>query len=382
MNNRVCYFDNAATSFPKPKNMLTGVNRCICEYGGNAGRGSHRLSLMAAEKIYECREHIQALVNADSPESVAFVPSCTYGINLVIKGILKRGDHVLISDMEHNSVRRPLEKLQKEGKITFSVFPALSKSSQSDEELLEGIRMRIQRNTRLLICNHQSNICSYSLPIEKIGELCKKNNILFAVDGAQSIGHYNIDVQKMNINYLISPAHKGLYGLQGAGFIVFNGAPLLDTLVEGGVGIDSMLTDMPTIIPERYEAGTLPLPSIVGLLEGIKSVSDIGINKISAHDCSLFRQLRDGLLNISGTTVYLPEHEGSTLLFNIANVSAERVSEHLDSNLICVRSGLHCAPLAHKALGTEQIGAVRVSFGIFNTISDIDRILTYINSLK
>ena len=382
MNNRVCYFDNAATSFPKPKNMLTEVNRCICEYGGNAGRGSHRISLMAAEKIYECRERIQTLFNAESPESVAFVPSCTYGINLVIKGFLKQGDHILISDMEHNSVRRPLEKLQKEGKITFSVFPALSKSSQSDEELLEGIRMRIQRNTRLLICNHQSNICSYSLPIEKIGELCKKNNILFAVDGAQSIGHHNIDVQKMNINYLISPAHKGLYGLQGAGFVVFNGAPLLDTLVEGGVGIDSMLTDMPTIIPERYEAGTLPLPSIVGLLEGIKSVSDIGINKISAHDCSLFRQLRDGLLNISGATVYLPDHEGSTLLFNIANISAERVSEHLDSNFICVRSGLHCAPLAHKALGTEQIGAVRVSFGIFNTTSDIDRILTCINSLK
>ena len=382
MSNRACYLDNAATSFPKPKNVLAEVNRCICEYGGNAGRGSHRLSLMAAEKIYECRERIQALINAESPESVAFVPSCTYGINLVIKGFLKQGDHILISDMEHNSVRRPLEKLQKEGKITFSVFPALLKSSQNDEELLEGIRMRLQRNTRLLICNHQSNICSYALPIAKIGELCKKYNIIFAVDGAQSIGHYNIDVQKMNINYLISPAHKGLYGLQGCGFVVSNAAPLLGTLVEGGTGIDSMLADMPTIIPERYEAGTLPLPSIVGLLEGIKFVTETGTDKISAHDRSLFRRLRDGLLKISGATVYLPDHEGSTLLFNIANISAERVSEHLDSNFICVRSGLHCSPLAHIALGTEQSGAVRVSFGIFNTKSDIDRLLTCINCLK
>lgn len=379
MKNKICYLDNAATSFPKPKSVINEVNKCLTAYCGNAGRGSHRLSLYAANKIYECREEICSLINAPSPESVVFVPSCTYGLNLVIKGALCSGDHVIISDMEHNSVLRPLHKLASEGKITYDVFPCLLKS---DEEILYSIKSKIKPNTRLVICNHQSNICSFSAPIDKIGELCKNFNVLFAVDSAQSIGHYNIDIQKMNINYLSAPAHKGLMGIQGCGFVVINSQNKLKTLIEGGNGIYSLESTMPDFLPERHEIGTLPLPAIVGLYEGIKEVKTRGIHEISSHECELFRYLRDELLNINGTTVYVPECEGSTLSFNHEKLSADRLSSILDEQNICVRSGFHCSALAHISLGTNEIGTVRASFGIFNTKNDVDRLLSAINNIS
>lgn len=380
MNDRICYLDNAATSFPKPSAVTREVALCLRDYCGNAGRGSHKMSLFAAQKIYECRELLSSLIGAPSPESIAFVPSCTYGLNLIIKGILRPGDHVILSDMEHNAVWRPIVKLAHDGIITYDVFSALSQPNRSEKELLTEIERKIKKNTRLIICNHQSNICSYSLPIHKIGELCKNFHVLFALDVAQSIGHYNIDMQKMNINFLSAPAHKGLYGVQGAGFVAINSAEILDTLIEGGNGVDSLLPQMSDLAPERYEVGTLPLPAIVGLYEGAKFVKSIGIDAIRDHERELFRYLRDGLLEIGGSTVHLPKFEGNTLSFNTNNHSAEAVCRALDDANICVRGGFHCTALAHKALKTDNTGTVRVSFGIFNRKSDIDKLLSAINN--
>lgn len=380
MNDRICYLDNAATSFPKPSAVTREVARCLRDYCGNAGRGSHKMSLFAVQKVYECRELLSSLIGAPSPESITFVPSCTYGLNLIIKGILRPGDHVILSDMEHNAVWRPIVKLARDGIITYDVFSALSQPNRSEKELLTEIERKIKKNTRLIICNHQSNICSYSLPIHKIGELCKNFHVLFALDVAQSIGHYNIDMQKMNINFLSAPAHKGLYGVQGAGFVAINSAEILDTLIEGGNGVDSLLPQMSDLAPERYEVGTLPLPAIVGLYEGAKFVKSIGIDAIRDHERELFRYLRDGLLEIGGSTVHLPEFEGNTLSFNIDNHSAEAVCRALDDANICVRGGFHCTALAHKALKTDNTGTVRVSFCIFNRKSDIDKLLSAINN--
>lgn len=380
MNDRICYLDNAATSFPKPSAVTREVARCLRDYCGNAGRGSHKMSLFAAQKIYECRELLSSLIGAPSPESIAFVPSCTYGLNLIIKGILRPGDHVILSDMEHNAVWRPIVKLAHDGIITYDVFSALSQPNRSEKELLTEIERKIKKNTRLIICNHQSNICSYSLPIHKIGELCKNYHVLFALDVAQSIGHYNIDIQKMNINFLSAPAHKGLYGVQGAGFVAINSAEILDTLIEGGNGVDSLLPQMSDLAPERYEVGTLPLPAIVGLYEGAKFVKIIGVDAIRDHERELFRYLRDGLLEIGGVTVHLPGFEGNTLSFNTNNHSAEAVCRALDDANICVRGGFHCTALAHKALKTDNTGTVRVSFGIFNRKSDIDKLLSAVNN--
>ena len=317
MKNHICYLDNAATSFPKPPSVALEMKRCIDNYCGNAGRGSHKLSLYAANKIYECREQICELINAPAPENIVFVPSCTYGLNLIIKGSLKQGDHVLISDMEHNSVFRPISRLANEGKITFDTFSALSNPTKNVEDILNDIKNKIRKNTKLLICTHQSNICSYALPIDKIGALCKKFNILFALDVAQSIGHYNIDIQKSNISYLSAPGHKGLLGPQGSAFVVFNSTTLLEPLIEGGNGIYSLESKMPDFLPERHEVGTLPLPSIVGLCEGIKSVKSHGIDTIFSHERELFVYLRNNLLNISKVNVYCPDFYGNTLSFDL-----------------------------------------------------------------
>ncbi len=382
MKNRICYLDNAATSFPKPQNVKNEVARCLESYCGNAGRGSHKLSLIAANKIYDCREAICSLINAPTPENIAFVPSCTFGLNLIVKGALKRGDHVLISDMEHNSVFRPIYKLQKSEIVSYDVFSALSLEDKSTDSILKSIQSKLCKRTKLLICNHQSNICSYSLPLEEIGALCKENRILFAVDCAQSMGHLDIDMQRMNIDMLCAPAHKGLYGLQGAAFVAFNTRILPDTLIEGGNGINSLEPYMTDIIPERYESGTLPLPSIVGLNEGIKEINIIGASYIREHERELYRYLRDRLLNIKGARVYAKDFEGSTLLFNIDDFSAEAISSILSENNVCVRSGFHCAPLAHKSLKTENTGAIRASFGIYNTKSDTDKLLSLLNKLK
>ena len=184
----------------------------------------------------------------------------------------------------------------------------------------------------------------------------------------------------MNINFLSAPAHKGLYGVQGAGFVAINSAEILDTLIEGGNGVDSLLPQMSDLSPERYEVGTLPLPAIVGLYEGAKFVKSIGVDAIRDHERELFRYLRDGLLEIGGSTVHLPEFEGNTLSFNIDNHSAEAVCRALDDANICVRGGFHCTALAHKALKTDNTGTVRVSFGIFNRKSDIDKLLSAVNN--
>ncbi len=381
MKNKIIYLDNAATSFPKPPSIAREMRRCIDYYCGNAGRGSHKLSLLAANKIYECREAICGLINAPAPENIIFVPSCSYGLNLIIKGILKQGDHVLISDMEHNSVYRPISRLANDGKITFDTFAVLSSKQKTDDFIIKNIEKKLRKNTKLIICTHQSNICSFSLPITKIGELCKKYNILFALDVAQSLGHNNIDMQKFNISYISAPGHKGLYGPQGSAFVAINSNHILEPLIEGGNGIYSLDTTMPNFLPERHEVGTLPLPSIVGLCEGIKEVKSRGIDEISAHERNLFRYLRDGLLNIEGTTVYAPEFEGNTLSFNYKNISAERICALLDQDNICVRSGFHCSALGHTSLGTKDLGTVRASFGIFNTNKDIDKLLSTINKL-
>ena len=381
MKTQVCYLDNAATSFPKPPNVAREIRRCIDYYCGNAGRGSHKLSLIAASSIYECREQICTLINVPAPENIVFVPSCTYGLNLIIKGLLKQGDHVLISDMEHNSVLRPLSALANDGKITFDIFSALSNPNKTEENILTEIEKKLRKNTKLLICNHQSNICSFSLPIDKIGELCKKYNVLFAVDVAQSIGHCNIDMQKMNIQYISAPGHKGLYGPQGSAFVAINSKNIIEPLIEGGNGIYSLDTKMPDFLPERHEVGTLPLPSIVGLYEGIKEIKLRGIDEISHHERDLFTYLCDNLLNINGISVYMPEFKGNTLSFNVKSIPAEQVCALLDQESICVRSGFHCSALGHTSLGTKETGTVRVSFGFFNTKKDIDKLLSVINKI-
>ena len=372
------YLDNAATTFPKPLCVYEEINKCIRKYCGNPGRSSHKLSLKCAEKIYETRELIANMFNGE-PENVVFTLNTTYAINIAIKTLLKPGTHVLISDIEHNSVLRPIYKLSYEKAITYDIFD----SSGSDEMILNNIKSKVKNNTSMIACTHMSNVGSKVLPIRKIGRLCKENDITFVVDAAQSAGIYDINVTDMNINALCFPGHKGLYGPQGVGVILFNSKEPTRTLIEGGTGINSIDRNMPSFLPEMLEAGTLPTPSIVGLCEALKWLKTLNIGKIRSHEEELYDICKNFLLENKNIKLYLFNNEsGNTLLFNIMNKSSATVAAELDKYDICVRSGFHCAPMTHQKLNTGENGAVRISFSVFNTKNEVYDLCDKINHIS
>ena len=379
----LCYLDNAATTFPKPTSVYNAVYRCMSRYCGNPGRGSHKLSLMASRAIFECRGLIADLVGVNEPERIVFTYNTTYALNTVIKGVLKPGDHVIISDMEHNAVLRPIWKLHRDGIISYDVFSSmLCEERRSPTLICAKIASLVTPKTKMVICSQASNICSATLPIREIGEFCKRHGIFFLVDGAQSVGHCDVNVDEMNIGALCFPSHKGLYGPQGCGIIALGKGVSMETLIEGGNGINSLLEDMPSLPPERYESGTLATPVIAGLTEGVKTVLSARKNEIEEYEKYLFSSAYSSLANIKGITVYAPEYQGSVISFNINGLTSERVAQSLDSYGICVRGGFHCSALAHKTLGTLNGGALRVSFGIFNKKRDVDALTRALLHIK
>lgn len=374
------YFDNAATSFPKPREVTREVLRCLTRYGGNAGRGSHALSMAAAEKIFECRERLAKLFCVSDPARVFFTMNTTHALNTVIKGTVRQGDHVLISDIEHNAVYRPIYKLAEEEKITFDIYPSMICDERATPtRICAGIARLIKPQTSTVIATWSSNLCSYSLPIAEIGRFCKRHGINFIVDGAQGAGHIPLDFDTSEIDALCVPGHKGLLGPQGSGAVLLKKDFFPDTLTEGGNGVNSLDGNMPLFSPERYEAGTLPTPAIAGLSEGIKWVSERGVEDIAEHEKILFRYANERLCDISGIKVYANKYEGSVLLFSLEGISSETLARRLDGFGICTRGGFHCCSLGHKALGTQEDGALRISFGALNTEREID---TFIDTLK
>ncbi len=378
----VVYLDNAATTFPKPPAVLREVNTCLSSYCGNPGRGTHSLAMASAQKIYDCRECLSDFIGLDAPENIIFTLNTTYALNFLIKGLLQKGDHVLISDLEHNSVLRPIWKLASEGVIEYDIFPSYCLDPRCNPtRICAGIATRMKRNTKLVLCTHASNICSYRFPLKEMGEFCHRHGVLFAVDAAQSAGHIPISMKEMQIDALCAPGHKGLYGTQGGGFLALNDMTL-DTLMEGGNGVHSLDMVMPEEGPERFEVGTMCIPAIAALLKGVEQLGGIGADQIKAHEEALFSRLCNALTSADGFTVYAPEHRGGVLLFNMNGVPSETVAAALGERDICVRGGFHCSPLGHRTLGTGENGAVRASFGIFNTAWDIDYLINTLLELK
>lgn len=365
------YFDNAATSFPKPPCVIKEALHAMKKQCGNAGRGAHRLSLAASEKIYTCREQVAAFFGVGAPERVVFTGGTTLSLNMAIKGLVPRGAHVLLTELEHNATRRPVHALSLERGITYDTFPVLSGNTDA---LLAGIKERLLPHTAAIICTHASNICSVTLPLAEIGALCREKGLLFIVDAAQSAGHLPIDMEKMGIHALAAPAHKGLLGIQGCGILALAEGVLPGTIIEGGSGVQSLSPTMPEEPPERYEAGTLPLPAICALSGGISFLEDYGVENLERRLKELFFAARERLEGIGGIEIYQKEHAGAVLLFNKSGVSPTGLAATLDKAGIAVRAGLHCAPLAHRALGTPEGGAVRISFGPFNTVRELDRL--------
>ena len=371
------YFDNAATSFPKPKSTVEELLRSLDECG-NAGRGAHRMALAASKKIYACRERLSLLLGVGAPERVIFTQSTTYALNMAIKGLLPRDAHVLLSELDHNATRRPVHALSLERGITYDTFPVLGLDHNG---VLDGIKARLQPHTAAIICTHTSNICSLSLPLSAIGRLCREKNLLFIVDAAQSAVHLPIDMQKMGIHALAVPAHKGLLGVQGCGVLALGKDVLPRPMFEGGSGMQSLSPTMPDEPPERYEAGTLPTPAICALSGGISFLEDYGVENVKKHLEDLFWAARERLESLCGIEIYQRDHAGGVLLFNKGDIFPTLLAAQLDKAGIAVRAGLHCAPLAHRALGTPSGGAVRISFGPFNTVKELDRLRSALQDL-
>ncbi len=359
------YLDNAATTFPKPKSVIKATFECINKYCGNPGRSSHKLSVKTSEKIFEAREAIADLIGIDRPENIVFTENATSAINIAIKTTVTPTSHVIISDLEHNSVFRPLYTLTQKSGVTYSVF-------DSSGDVYKNIEKLIQENTRCIISTLASNVTGKEIPLDILSKVAKKYNLSLITDASQKIGHKKIDLRVDPTDVICAPSHKALFGIQGAGFVAFNDGKIRDTVFEGGSGNDSLNPLMPEFLPERFEAGTLPSPSIISMLEGIKFIKSVKIEEIESKINLLTERCNDILYSFKNITVY--GGENGVISFNIAGLSSEFVSRELDRCGICTRSGLHCAPLAHKTIGTLESGTVRIGLSYLNTKRELDKL--------
>ncbi len=373
------YLDNAATTFPKPLDVSRAMCRAVRQTGGNPGRGSHSLARSASDVLYSARERVAKHFGAES-ENVVFTQNATYALNIAIKAVARRGYKIVMSDMEHNSVSRPVYALAKQG-VSYDFFTA----DGDADKVIESLRGVCDHSAVAVACTIASNICQLRLPVREIGRFCRERGIIFIADVSQCAGSMDIDIERDGISILCAPGHKGLYGPAGSGVAVFssdaaNECRRFQTIIEGGSGTLSADKYMPEVMPERFEAGTVALPAIAGLCEGIKFVDSIGTDKIYAHECKLARYVRDHLCETSKIKLY-GEGEGSIVLFNVDGIPSQRFASMLDERGICARAGLHCAPLAHARLKTGVDGAVRLSFSPFNNINECEETVRTIKEL-
>ena len=358
------YLDNAATTAKKPHSVLRDIKRNIKRQYGNPGRGSHTLSVRAGEVIYDTSEALSALLSAPCPENVVFTYNATYALNIAIKAMVREKCHIIISDMEHNSVYRPVIALCEQYGCEYSVFNTAAKSILSE---IEGL---IRSDTKILISTLSSNVNGREVPLEALSYVRRKHGIKLVIDASQAIGHKRINLSESPCDALCAPGHKALFGLQGTGFIYFDENFDGKTIIEGGSGNESANINMPRLLPERFEAGTLSTPAIASLKAGIKYIENIGIERIEAKIVYLTNALLDRLSSVK--SVGMLDGNNGVVSFNLKGTDCERVAWLLNARGIFVRSGLHCAPLAHKAIGTLESGTVRVSLSVLNTEKELD----------
>ena len=363
------YLDNAATSFPKPPSVIRAVTHAMETLGGNPGRSSHALARAVSDAVFDTREAVADFFGGDA-ERVVFTLSATQALNIAIKGLIPQNSHVLISDIEHNAVLRPIA-----AHASYSIYQSTSRSTP----LLTSLKQNLRPNTSAIIACHRSNILPIELPLEAIGAFAKAHRLHFIVDASQSAGVCEIDLEKAGISALCAPFHKGLFGIRGGGFVLFGKsveASSIPPLVTGGSGSDSQSLFMPNELPDRLEAGTLPVEAILSLKAGIDFIRDVGIKNIRQKEETLTAYMRNRMLSLPSLRLYMANRQGgSTALFNLGGYSPSEVATILDQNGIALREGLHCAPLAHRLSGTLSRGALRASVGYFNTRDDIDYLI-------
>lgn len=372
------YFDNAATSGKKPQNVINATYNALKSFNANPGRSGHTLSQKTAEEVFKTREKISDFFNADGGEKVVFTSNCTHSINAVLKGVLRKGEHIIVSNLEHNAVMRPLTKIG----IPFSVAKV---DFSNDNETVKNFEALIKPNTRMIFCTAASNVFGIVLPIEKIGELCKKRGIYFAVDAAQLAGVMPIDMQKMNIDFLCVASHKGLYAPMGSGILISR-RHIENTIIEGGTGTNSLEFVQPSVLPERLESGTVNVPAILGTGAGIDFIKTTGMDAMYQKEMNLARRVYDGIAANKKCTLYTKRPENKRFVpvvsFNIEGMTSEETAQLLSKNGVAVRGGYHCSPMAHKAMGTETAGTVRISLSHFNTLAEVEQFLRILKQIS
>ncbi len=368
------YLDNAATTWPKPEETIKAIEDCIRNNGANPGRGGHTMSLSAGRIVFETREALARLFNAGDPARIVFTGNATEALNLALKGVLKPGDHVITSSMEHNAIARPLHVLKKKG-VDVTELPCSSQGFLDPGDVSKAVR----RNTRAVVVLHASNVTGTIMPVKEIGQITREKGIIFIVDAAQTAGLLDLDVEKMNIDLLAFTGHKSLYGPQGTGGLFIREGIELEPLIEGGTGSRSESLEQPEDMPDRFESGTPNTPGIAGLGAGIRFIISRGIDQIRSHKHRLMARFLDGLKQMKKIEIYGPGDPAvqvPVISINVKEQDSSEIAFILDKVFhIACRSGLHCAPMAHKTIGTLDRGAVRFSFSIFNTEEDVDRTL-------
>jgi cysteine desulfurase family protein len=378
----VIYLDNAATSWPKPEIVYKTMDEFLRTKGGNPGRGSHSMALAARQTVDETRMLIARFINAPEINRVIFTLNCTDALNLGLKGLLKPGDHVVTSCIGHNSLVRPLRKLESLGVKVSWVPPSPDSRVLSPRD----IEAAITKDTKLVVVTHASNVTGVIQPIEEYGAVTRRRNLIFMVDAAQTAGKYPIDVQASNIDLLAFSGHKGLFGPPGTGALYIGNRVNLDSLREGGTGSYSEEEEQPVILPDRYESGTQNSVGIAGLGAGLKYIREEGLEKIRAREQSLTDRLIEGLSKITGITLNIAKNnlkQAPVISFNIKGFTPGDVGTILDQTFdIKVRTGLHCAPMMHKTIGTFPLGTIRLSPGYFNTLEEIEMTIKAIDRIS
>lgn len=375
------YLDNAATTFPKPRQVYEAVLDCMENYGANPGRAGHKLAMRAGREIYECRENIAKLLNVTNPMSIVFTHNATDSLNLAIKGVVNSGDHIITTSVEHNSVIRPIKALEKKG-----VENTIVKCDEYGQLNPEDIKKAIKPNTKLIVTTHASNVCGTIIDIESVGNIAKENNILYLVDASQTIGVYDVDVQKLNVDMIAAPGHKCLLGPQGTGILYIRDGINVNILKEGGTGSNSEELFQPNMMPDRYESGTHNTPGIAGLNAGVKFVLETGIDKIREHEEQLCEYMLNKLKEVPNIKIYGPidsKKRAAVISINIGDIDSGELTFILDDMYdIETRSGIHCSPLAHETLGTLRQGTVRFSLGYFNTKEEIEKTIEALKEIE
>lgn len=361
------YFDNSATTFPKPEGVTAAVLRGIREYGGNPGRSGHSLSLKTAEKVFSVRSEIASFFGAET-ENVVFTLNATHALNMTIKGVMQNGGHIIISSLEHNSVSRPVIALSDDRKINYSV----ARVFENDEETLKEFENLIRGDTKCICCTIASNVTGQILPYKKIGELCQKHKLCFIGDCAQGAGVLPISLND-GFNFICTSGHKGLYGPTGTGLLISDGKFRLKTIIEGGTGATSGELVQTDFLPEQLESGTINVCGIMGLGEGVRFIRKMTVEKIFTHESKLCDRLIKNLSKSRDIKIYRNDGNFAPIVsFNIRGRHSQEVAEDLSKMGFGVRGGLQCAAVAHNYIGTREQGIVRFSPSVFNNTRQVD----------